>query len=228
MYKLLIGNKNYSPWSLRPWLHLVEAGIPFEEIRVPLFAGNWREEISRYSPAGRVPVLLDGDLAVWDSMAIHEYLAERHPDGMGWPEDRKARARARSVSAEMHSGFSGVRNELPQNIRARNPRKPEDLSADCNAHVARILEIWTNCRRTYATDGPFLFGKLSIADMLYAPVVMRFVTYDIQLPPEAAAYSEAVRNLTGMQRWIRESEAEPEKLDFIDDLLPVDQTPLSK
>ena len=205
---LVIGNKNYSSWSLRPWLAMKVAGIPFAEHRIPLYGPGSKDQILVYSPAGKVPCLADGDLRVWDSLSICEYLAEKHP-GL-WPQDPAARALARSVSAEMHSGFANLRAKMSMNIRKRYPglgRTPESL-----ADVARIVSLWSDCRARYGKGGPFLFGAFSIADAMYAPVVLRFRTYEVELPADCRAYSDAVLALPAMQDWIAAAMAETESL----------------
>ena len=205
---LVIGNKNYSSWSLRPWLAMRVAGIPFAEHRIPLYGPGSKDQILVYSPAGKVPCLADGDLRVWDSLSICEYLAEKHP-GL-WPQDPAARALARSVSAEMHSGFANLRAKMSMNIRKRYPglgRTPESL-----ADVARIVSLWSDCRARYGKGGPFLFGAFSIADAMYAPVVLRFRTYEVELPADCRAYSDAVLALPAMQDWIAAAMAETESL----------------
>jgi len=218
MYTLVIGNRNYSSWSLRAWLYLRLSQISFEEIRIPLFVDGWREQLARYTPAGRVPVLLDKELTVWDSLAIFEYIRERHADAVGWPSATAARAFALSIVAEMHSGFMAVRDELPQNIRARNPVELTDLTDICRSEIHRINEIWTTCRRDYGGDGPWLFGSLSIADIVYAPVVLRFVTYSIPVPAPADEYFRGIRELEPVKEWLTLSENESESLAFIDTL----------
>ena len=193
MLKLVIGNKNYSSWSLRPWLQLRESGIPFEEVRIPLFSeGDWRREITSFTPAGKVPALMDGELAVWDSLAIMEYVREKEGKAIGWPTSPSARAVARAVSAEMHSGFAAVRSELPMNIRARVPHTPGELSEACRADIARIDALWCNARQRYGVDGPWLFGRISIADLMFAPVATRFVTYGIAVSDEAQRFVDGV------------------------------------
>jgi glutathione S-transferase len=199
---LVIGNKNYSSWSLRPWLAMKVLGIPFEEKRVPLYGPESKRELLRYSPAGKVPCLVDGELRVWDSLAILEYLAERHP-GL-WPAEATLRARARSVSAEMHSGFPNLRQHMSMNVRKRHPgkgRTPEVL-----AEIARIVEIWGEAR------GPFLFGPFCAADAMYAPVVLRFRTYEVELPAACRAYADAVLALPALQEWMRDAGRETESL----------------
>ena len=199
---LVVGNKNYSSWSLRPWLAMKALGIPFQELRIPLYGEGSKEKILAHSPAGKVPCLVDGGLRVWDSLAIMEYLAERHP-GV-WPADAALRARARSISAEMHSGFPNLRNHMSMNIRRRHPgkgRTPEVL-----AEIRRIVEIWSECRKL------FLFGAFCAADAMYAPVVLRFRTYEVELPPVCRAYADAVLALPALQEWIRDAERETESL----------------
>lgn len=213
MLTLVIGNKNYSSWSLRPWLFLKVNQIPFKEIRVLLDQPDTRENLLRYSPAAKVPVLLDGDLTIWDSMAIIEHVAERHQSALIWPEDPAARALARSISAEMHSGFPDIRNELPQNIRGRYPIPPEKLSQACRQQTERVQEIWCQCRNKYGQGGPWLFGQFSMADAFFAPVVMRFHTYGIAMDPISQAYANDVRDCGEMQIWIADSHAETENLD---------------
>ncbi len=227
MYKLVIGNKNYSSWSLRAWLYLKESDIAFEEIKIALFSQYWREELESYTPAGKVPVLIDDNISVWDSMAIMEYVLENNPNAVGWPTSHHARARARSVTAEMHSGFMAVRNELPQNIRTKNPLDQKDLSDDCLNQIARIREIWTSCRKEFGQGGPWLFGKFSIADVMYAPVAFRFDTYAIPLDPVSETYMKEILRLESVKLWRKAAEAEPEKLEFVDLLLPANQTPLA-
>lgn len=227
MYRLVIANRNYSSWSLRAWLHLTESGIPFEEIRIPLFSGDWAEQVARYSPAGRVPVLLDGDISVWDSMAITEYLAEKHPLGVGWPQEPAARALARSIAAEMHSGFIALRDELPQNLRARNPLNPDSLSGTCRSQIERIDRMWTDCRNRYGDSGDWLFGPFSIADVFYVPVALRFTTYGIAVGEQSREYIRTVRRRPSVRQWVEAAERETEALAFIDDLVPSDASPLT-
>ena len=215
---LVIGNKNYSSWSLRAWLFLKESGIDFEEIRIPLFTDQWREEIGKYSPARRVPVLVDGDLAVWDTQAIYSYVRELYPTAIGWPQAQEARALARSVAAEMHAGFTGVRNDLPQNIRARRTLPLELLPAATLREVERVQFIWSDCKKRYGDSGPWLFGEFTIADVVYAPVALRFLTYDIPVIPAAKFFMDEIESLPAIQQWATDSAAEPETLDFIDDL----------
>jgi glutathione S-transferase len=227
MYTLVIANRNYSSWSLRAWLYLTESNLAFEEIRIPLFTGTWKEEIARFSPGGRAPVLLDGDISVWDSMAIMEYVREQQADAVGWPVSDRARAHARSVSAEMHSGFLAIRDELPQNLRVHREMDVSQLSAACRKQIIRIDELWTDCRKQYGGGGEWLFGDFSIADIMFAPVALRFVTYSIPLSEHAREFVEAVCDLESVQRWIETAKEESEFLPFIDDLVPAKDSPLT-
>jgi len=203
--QLVIANKNYSSWSLRPWVLLKHFGIPFEEIHVWLGEPDTEQQILRYSPTGKVPCLLDANgQAIWDSLAIAETLAERYPQHAFWPQDAAARAHARSVSAEMHSGFSALRNEMPMRIRADLPG--HRVSDAALADIARIDAIWRECLQRHG--GPFLFGAFSIADAMYAPVVMRFNTYHPSLSAPAQAYVAHFSALPAMQAWIADAHAE--------------------
>jgi glutathione S-transferase len=207
-YALVIGSKNVSSWSLRPWLALVEAGIAFREISIPLRQSQTKSEILRYSPAGHVPILIvEGDgqrQTIWDSLAILEFLAEAHPEAALWPRQQQARAHARAISAEMHAGFRDLREHCAMDHLARTPitNLPENVASN----VRRIVELWAVCRRRFGSAGHFLFGAFSAADAMYAPVASRFRTY---LPNLAAygddgtaqAYVEAVLALGGMARW---------------------------
>lgn len=224
---LVIGNYNYSSWSLRAWLYMRESNIEFEVLRIPLFTASWRREIGRYSPTKRVPVLLDGDVTVWDTVAIFEYLREQVPGAVGWPAERVARAEARSISAEMHAGFMAVRDELPQNIRTRRPLALASLSDAAQGQVERISDLWRSCRQRYGNDGPWLYGEFSIADVMYAPVALRFITYDIPAPGRAAEFVDAVSTLPSIAEWRAAAAAEAEHLDFVDNLLPAADAPLT-
>ena len=210
---LVIGNRNYSSWSLRPWLAMKQAGVAFEEVRILLHQPDTKKQILRHSPSGRVPCLVDGALAVWDSMAICEYINEQYADGSLWPHDVGRRAHARSVTAEMHSGFAALRTHMSMDIRGRYPdRGVAALArADVAADVARIRSIWTDCLA--ASGGPFLFGGFSIADAFFAPVVTRFRTYAVALVAPLSQYSDAVFALPAMQAWVAASAAEPETID---------------
>ena len=205
---LVIGNKNYSSWSLRPWVAMRTLGLPFEERRIPLDQPHTQQEIRKHNPAGKVPCLIDGASTVWDSLAILEYLAEKHPQL--WPADRAARARARSISAEMHSGFTSVRTHMPMNVRNRYPGKGR--SADVDAEIARIDAIWSQAGK------PLLFGAFSAADAMFAPVVFRFHTYQPPLSAASRAYMEAMLALPAMQEWSAAAGREAEVLSKYDDL----------
>lgn len=205
---LIIGNKNYSSWSLRAWFFLKQSGLPFREIRIPLDTAQTKAQIAKYSPAGRVPVLLDGKLAVWDSLAICEYLNEQCLGQKGWPADPAARARARSVSAEMHSSFQGLRSEMPMNCRAR--RSGVVPSAAAQADIDRVTAIWESCRRDHGAGGPWLFGSISIADAMYVPVASRFQTYGVPAPAAAAAWVKAVLGHPAYGEWLAAARAEAE------------------
>lgn len=207
---LVIGNKNYSSWSLRPWLFMKRSGVAFDEIRVPLYQPGSVEEQRRYSPSGLVPVLLDRDVTVWDSLAICEYVSERFLDCRGWPADLAARAMARSVSAEMHAGFQSVRANLPMNLKAQFPWK--HVSDEVDAGVRRIAAIWEQCRRERGAGGPWLFGAFSIADAMYAPVAWRFQSYGVALQGEAAQYLQTLLEMPEMQAWRAEALKENEVL----------------
>jgi len=204
-YRLVIGNKSTSSWSLRPWLTLRHAGIPFEEINIELRQPDTKAEILRYSPAGKVPTLLTDDgQAIWDSLAILEYLAEAHPQAGLWPERRDARALARSVSAEMHSGFAALREHCPMELLARTPMAtlPDAVAAE----VRRVVALWRDCRRRFGASGPSLFGGFTAADAMYAPVASRFRTYLADLAPygddgTAQAYVDALFALPAMAEW---------------------------
>jgi glutathione S-transferase len=204
---LVIGNKNYSSWSMRPWLALKAANIPFDEMSIPLYTGDAdKQRILKFSRSGKVPVLVDGDVTVWDSLAIIEYAAERFPEAQLWPEDRASRAHARSVSAEMHSGFAALRNECGMNLH--RPIGPKALSADARADIARIQESWSECRERYGKLGPFLFGAFSGADAMYAPVVHRFRTYAIGVTLAVRDYMATMMALPAFQEWTRAGLAE--------------------
>jgi glutathione S-transferase len=196
---LVIGNKNYSSWSLRPWLALSMAGIPFRETVIPLDTPETAKLISEHSGAGRVPVLHHGRLAIWESLAIMEYLAELFPEKHLWPKTTAARALARSVANEMHAGFSALRNACPMNIRRE--KKPVALNAAVLKDVARIESIWRDCRTKFGKGGKFLFGKFSIADAMYAPVVTRLDTFAVAVGADTRAYMDAVLNTPAFLSW---------------------------
>ena len=206
--KLIIGNKNYSSWSLRSWILLKEAGIEFEEYRIALDEEGSAAEIARFSPSGRVPVLMLGEQPIWDTLAIGEAVAERWPEKELWPEDAVARAHARSVCAEMHAGFSTLREAMPMNCRAmgRKVSLPDALTAD----IDRILHIWSDCHRRYQSQGNWLFGRFSVADAMFAPVVLRFRTYGIDLPESASNYPRRLLECESLQDWLLAAESEVE------------------
>jgi glutathione S-transferase len=209
--KLVIGNKNYSSWSLRPWLLIEHFAIPCEEVRIPLYRPGAREEILRFSPSGHVPVLIDGAVTVWDSLAICEYVAELPAARGAWPEDRIRRARARSIAAEMHSGFGALRNTLPMNVRARGRQVPP--TPEVTDDVARIVEIWRSCRAASAGDGPWLFGGFGIADAMFAPVAFRFRTYGVACEDAAGEYLATLLTHPAMQRWAAAAATESEVIE---------------
>ncbi|SDG66737.1 glutathione S-transferase family protein [Propionivibrio dicarboxylicus] len=195
--KLVIGDRNYSSWSLRPWLVLKQMGLSFEEIPIRLREAGTKAEILKYSPSGKVPCLIDGEIVVWDSLAICEYLAEKKPSL--WPADAKARAEARAISAEMHSGFMALRHDMPMEVHAYKPH--DGRTATAEADIARIVSIWQSCRKRFGQGGPFLFGEFSVADAMFAPVAWRFLTYAVSLPPEARAWVDMMAALPAMQAW---------------------------
>lgn len=208
--KLILGNKNYSSWSLRGWLACKQSGLPFEEIMVPLFGEDWDERKKNHEEiapsSGKVPVLWDGDAVVWDSLAIIEYLADKVGRDRFWPKADDARAMARSMVAEMHSSYQALRSECPMNMRAEV--EGVELSAAARADVVRILTLWAEARARFGQGGPFLFGTYSAADIIYAPVVSRFMTYGIGVPGFALAYMEAVWDHEWLQSWLHAAEAE--------------------
>jgi glutathione S-transferase len=208
--QLVIGNKNYSSWSMRPWVLMTHFGLPFEEVKLRFdgfeAGSEFKRRIGALNPAGRVPVLVDGDLAVWDTLAIAEYLAEKFPGQALWPRDARQRARARSVSAEMHSGFGALRNHFAMNIEASMPEVGARVLAaepEVRADVERIVALWESALRE--SGGPCLFGEFSIADAFFAPVVMRFTTYALPTPPAATAYMERMRANPAVAAWIRDA-----------------------
>ncbi len=214
-FTIYIGNKNYSSWSLRAWLVLKETGAPFEEVAIPLEEAATRPTILKHSPSGKVPALRHGELVVWDSLAIAEYLAERFPDAALWPADSEARAVARAVSAEMHSGFAALRSHLPMNMRSSFPNR--GVTPEVQAEINRITALWRDCRKRFGTAGPFLFGPRSIADAAYAPIVSRFRTYKVELDDECQAYSETVWAWPALQEWLALARNEPmviERFEF--------------
>lgn len=205
---LVIGNKNYSSWSMRPWLALRHLNIDFEEVRIPLFTPGYKEKLRAYSPAGLVPVYREDDVTIWDSLAILEYLAERHPQL--WPQELHVRAVARAVSAEMHAGFQSLRTHLPLNCRARDLRVT--ITEDVRKDISRIVEIWEQYRDLHRSEGPWLFGAFSIADMMYAPVALRFVTYGVTAVGSVQEYIDTVINDTNVGQWMAEAAVEEETI----------------
>ncbi|HEY7297194.1 MAG TPA: glutathione S-transferase family protein [Xanthobacteraceae bacterium] len=204
---LLIGNKNYSSWSLRPWIAMKVAGIPFEETLIPLYEPGSRERVLAVSPTGKVPALVDGDVHLWESLAILEYLAERLPGAGLWPREIRPRAHARAIAAEMHAGFAALRRHCPMNMRRAT--KPRELPAEVIADVRRIDALWNDCRTRFGNGGPFLFGQFGAADAMYAPVVSRFHTYGVEVGPVARCYMQAVMGLPAWAQWRAEALDEP-------------------
>lgn len=208
--KLILGNKNYSSWSLRGWLAAKQSGLPFEEIQVPLYGDDWdarKKEHDEIAPSsGKVPVLWDGDAVVWDSLAIIEYLADKVGRDRFWPKADDARAMARSMVAEMHSSYQALRSECPMNVRRRI--EGHTISEAAKADIVRILTLWAEARARFGRGGPFLFGTFSAADIIYAPVVSRFISYGVAVPGFAVAYMEAVWEHEWLQAWIEAAETE--------------------
>ena len=208
--KLIIGNRAYSSWSMRGWLAVKASGEAFEELVVPMFDAEWEErrEGDEFAPGGgKVPILWDGECVVWDSLAIIEFLAERAGRERYWPEAIDARAMARSMAAEMHSGFASLRRELPMNVRRTYP--PQELSEDVRNDVDRIMQIWAQARARFGGTGDFLFGNWSAADIMFAPVVTRFLTYGVPVPSFAAIYMKAVLSHADVAEWIDKAQDEP-------------------
>lgn len=207
---LAIGNKNYSSWSLRPWLLLKHFNIPFDEIRIPLYEADSTEKLEALSPSGLVPALIHNDITVWDSLAICEYVQELYPSMAMWPREREARAIARSISCEMHSGFSALRSHMPMNCKKTFPGK--GLNQESESDIRRIQQIWCECQSKYGKNGPLLFGEFSIADAMFAPVVLRFNTYKVELDDNAKAYVSAMLALPSMKEWLSDACMETEVL----------------
>jgi glutathione S-transferase len=206
-FTLIVGNKNYSSWSLRGWLAARLAGIAFDEQLVRLSEPGSRSALLEHSPAGKVPILKHGQRAIWDSLAIIEYLAEQRPAAGLWPADADARALARSIAAEMHAGFAALRSHMPMNLRKRLPGKGRGPGVPDD--IARIRAIWQDCRTRFASGGPFLFGAVSAADVMYAPVATRFRTYGVTLDPVGLAYLEAIYDWPAFREWQAAALAEP-------------------
>ena len=210
MLKLIIGNRAYSSWSMRGWLAVKQSDEEFEEYVVPLFDAEWekRREGDEFAPSlGKVPILWDGDCVVWDSLAIIEFLADRVGTAFYWPEDESARGMARSMAAEMHSGFSNLRRELPMNVRKTFP--PRELSEPVVGEIDRIMQLWAQARARFGGTGQFLFGDWCAADMMYAPVVTRFITYGVPVPSFAAVYMKNVLSHPHVAEWIDKAQDEP-------------------
>jgi glutathione S-transferase len=210
-YRLVVGNKAWSSWSLRPWLAMRRLGLPFEEINIRLRRADSKAEILKHSPSGLVPTLVDGELAIWDSLAILEYLSEQHPEAQLWPADRAARATARCAAAEMHSGFTELRHHCSMDLFARVPQA--SLPAEVEADVRRIVALWRECRSRFGRQGPFLFSEFSGADAMYAPVASRFRTYVPDLSPygddgTAQAYVDTIFAMPEMDIWAEGARAE--------------------
>jgi glutathione S-transferase len=219
MLKLFIGNKNYSSWSMRPWVLLKQAGIPFEEVKVRFdsfdASSTFKKTLVGVTPTAKVPVLQDGDLAIWDTLAIGEYVAEQFPDKQLWPAERVARARARSICAEMHSGFTGLRGNCPMNIEAHLPDTGALIWRDkpaVRSDLERIISMWSALLQEHG--GPMLFGAFTVADAYFAPVCMRIQTYALPVPPVVQAYIDRVCALPGVKAWIDDARAEQDFLDF--------------
>ncbi len=210
MLKIIIGNRAYSSWSMRGWLAVKQSGEEFEEFVVPLFDAEWdkRRQGDEFAPSlGKVPILWDGDCVVWDSLAIVEFLADRCGRDKYWPDDENARGMARSMAAEMHSGFANLRRELPMNVRRTYP--PKDLSDEVRIEIDRILQLWAQARARFGGTGEYLFSEWCAVDMMYAPVVTRFITHGVPVPPFAALYMKAVLSHDHVQQWIDKAQDEP-------------------
>jgi glutathione S-transferase len=210
LLKIIIGNRAYSSWSMRGWLAVRQSGEQFEEYVVPLYDSEWdkRRQGDEFAPSlGKVPILWDGDCVVWDSLAIVEFLADRCGRDKYWPDDEHARGMARSMAAEMHSGFANLRRDLPMNVRRTYP--PKDLTDEVRTEIDRILQLWAQARARFGGTGDYLFGDWCAVDMMYAPVVTRFINYGVQVPPFAALYMKAVLSHDHVQEWIDKAQDEP-------------------
>ena len=213
MLKLIIGNRAYSSWSMRGWLACRQSGLEFEELVVPLFGEEWerRRDGDEFAPSGKVPILWDGECVVWDSLAIVDFLADRVGRERFWPEDDSARGMARSMAAEIHSSFANLKRELPMNVRRSYP--PVDLSDQVTEEIDRILQLWAQARARFGGTGEFLFGDWCAADIMYAPVVTRFITYGVNVPPFAALYMKSVLSHPDVRDWIDKAQDEPWVID---------------
>jgi glutathione S-transferase len=209
MLRLIVGNKLYSSWSMRPWLVVKAFEIPFEEVVIPLYREGSKEHILEHSPSGKVPCLIDG-VTVWESLAIIDYLAETYPGKAVWPRERAARAHARSAATEMHAGFQALRQSCPMNLAKRFA--PKDRGPDVKANVDRITSLWSEARRRFGSSGPFLYGAFSAADAMYAPVVTRFDTYQIEVDGNTRAYMDAILNHPAFVAWRQAALQEPWEL----------------
>ena len=209
---IYLGNRNYASWSLRAWLALKATGAAFEEVVIPLFQPGSKETLLKYSPSGKVPALHHGETVVWDSLAICGYLGDIFPAASLWPADPAAKAMARSISAEMHSGFQALRRDFPMNIRSSFPGR--EFSPEAQTDINRVMAIWRQCRSRFGEgNGDFLFGRFTIADAMYAPIVTRFRTYKIDLEGEAEAYCETIMAMPAMQEWAGAAKNEPMIID---------------
>ncbi len=208
---IILGNKNYSSWSLRAWLALAATGAEFDEIVIPLYIDGAKDRILGFSPSGKVPALRHGDVAVWESLAICEYLAEAFPQAGLWPAEATVRAAARSASHEMHAGFMALRRAMPMNCRASKPGK--GMADGVAADIECVTAIWRDCRARFGAGASLLFGAFTIADAMYAPVASRFRTYQVALDAVSAAYVEAVHTLPAMRAWLAAAAAEPHTVD---------------
>lgn len=215
--KLVIGNRNYSSWSMRAWLLMRQFEIAFDEVQIPLRQSDSLERKRSYSPAGKVPVLIDGELHVWDSLAIVEHLAERFPEKLLWPADSEARSIARSVSAEMHSGFASLRTHMPLNCRAQAPGAGRGPGVQ--EEIGRICEIWRECRKRHGGGGEFLFGDFTAADAMFAPVASRFQTYGIELDGTETKYARTILTLPAVRDWTEAARRETWKIATFDKAL---------
>ncbi len=204
--KLIIANKAYSSWSLRPWILLATFNIPFEEVVIPMYRPDTKKKMLKYAPTGKVPSLQDGDVSAYESISVIEYIAEKYPQKAIWPKNKVARAWARSLSAEMHAGFMGLRQHCPTNFR--RPVKKRELTEAAAADVQRIEAAWANSRKTFGKGGPFLFGKFCAADAMFAPVVNRLHTYDVPVSKDTRAYMDAIMALPAWQAWIKDAHKE--------------------
>jgi glutathione S-transferase len=205
--KLIIGSKNYSSWSLRPWLALAHHKMPFEEVVIPLDQPDTKSRIAQYSPAGKVPILVDGNKSVWESLAILEHLNDRFPEAKLWPSEPSARAHARAVATEMHGGFAALRQHCPMNIKRR--KKKRELTSAVQDDIKRITQIWRGARERFGAGGEYLFGAFSAADCMYAPVATRIASYEIDVDAVSAAYVAAIYRLPAFVAWRDAAVTEP-------------------